>query len=184
MKKKISIFATLALCATIGGVYATWTYAQNAAREAKYIIDTNNKTLADAGFVEKGTLTVDNSLQLTVDKDADSYKAVLSITGDLIVEFEPDPLSSDQDKEIKLQYQVTAENNLYNGNQIFEFPTQAIVLNKGEKASAWTIDATNLQIDIRDDINLPTYDEYKAFRTAFEACTLTITFSEVTKLTD
>lgn len=181
MKKKISIFATLALCATIGGVYATWTYAQNAAKSATYTINTNNKTLADAGFVEKGTIEVKNNLQLTVDKKADSYDAVLSIDGALNVTFKPDELSTED--TIVLQYQVTAENNLYNGEtQIFKLPEQAIVLNNGNKADEWTITAEDLasQIDIGDDITLPKYADYEAFKTAFDACTLTITFSEVT----
>ena len=175
MKKKISIFATLALCATIGGVYATWTYAQNAANEAEYTISTN-KTLETEAIIAKGDIIVsDNNLQLTVDKKANSYDAVLSITGYLSVAFDKHELSTED--TIVLQYQVTAENNLYDGDQIFEFPTQAIVLGS---ANTWTIDATNLQIDI-GAINLPTYADYEAFRTAFEACTLTITFSEVTE---
>lgn len=179
MKKKISIFATLALCATIGGVYATWTYAQNAAKEATYIIDTNNKTLADAGFVEKGTLTVDNSLQLTVDKAENSYDAVLSITGELNVTFDKHDLSTED--TIVLQYQVTATNLKYNETDIFVLPTQAIVLNNGNKANTWTIKAENLASEIKmGAINLSTYAEYEAFTEAFDACTLTITFSEVT----
>lgn len=175
MKKKISIFATLALCATIGGVYATWTYAQNAAKEATYIIDTNNKTLETAEIIEKGTIAVtDNSLQLTVDKDADSYKAVLSITGALNVTFTPHDLSTED--TIVLQYQVTATNLKYKETDIFVLPTQATNLGEG---NTWTIKAEDLGIKM-GAIKLSTYEEYKAFETAFEACTLTITFSEVT----
>lgn len=175
MKKKISIFATLALCATIGGVYATWTYAQNAAKEAEYTISTN-KTLVTAESVAKGNIIVsDNNLQLTVDKADESYDAVLSIGGYLNVKFEPDALSTED--TIELQYQVTATNLKYKETDIFVLPTQAINLGKG---NTWTIDSNNLGIAI-GAITLPTYEEYKAFETAFEACTLTITFSEVTK---
>ena len=174
MKKKISIFATLALCATIGGVYATWTYAQNAANEAEYTISTN-KTLVTAESVAKGDIIVsDNNLQLTVDKDANSYNAVLSITGDLNVKFEPHDLST-QDK-IVLQFEVSATNLKYKETDIFVLPTQATNLGEG---NTWTIDSNNLGIEM-GAIELPTYADYEAFKTAFDACTLTITFSEVT----
>ena len=110
MKKKISIFATLALCATIGGVYATWTYARNAANEAEYTISTN-KTLVTAESVAKGDIIVsDNNLQLTVDKAEKSYDAVLSITGYLSVAFDKHDLSTED--TIVLQYQLTAYDDL------------------------------------------------------------------------
>ena len=173
MKKRISIFATVALCVTMGSVYATWTYAQNEANGAE---DTISKTLIAENLVAKGNIVVDeNNLKLIVDKHADSYKAVLSIEGELKVSFEKDAFSTED--KIALQFEISATNLEYNQTRIFVLPKQAVSL--GEKNNTWTIDSTNLGITM-GNIELPTYADYEAFETAFDACTLTITFSEVT----
>ena len=173
MKKRISIFATVALCVTMGSVYATWTYAQNEANGAE---DTISKTLITEDLVAKGNIVVgNNNLELTVDKATDSYKAVLSITGALEVSFEKHDLSTED--KIALQFEISATNLEYNQTPIFVLPVQAVSL--GEKNNTWTIDSTNLGITM-GNIELPTYADYEAFETAFDACTLTITFSEVT----
>ena len=173
MKKKISILATAALCVTMGTVYATWTYAQNAANSLDDVAI--SKQLGTAETIAKGDIVeVSNNLTLSVDKAADdNYKALLSITGSLVVKFEPDALATED--TIALQFEITGNVGTYNDNAIFVLPA---TLSIGEN-STWTIDGTNLGITM-NDISLGTYDEYQVFAEAFDEVSLTITFSEVT----
>ena len=74
--KKLSILIALLLCVTIGGVYATWSYAltediADAFAEAKV-------TIADAEFVgSNGTYKIESNLVLTVDQANDAHEAEL-----------------------------------------------------------------------------------------------------------
>lgn len=74
--KKLSILMALLLCVTIGGVYATWTYATtndiaDALAEAKV-------TVADAEFVgSNGTYKIESNVVLTIDQANDNHEAEL-----------------------------------------------------------------------------------------------------------
>ena len=74
--KKLSVLIALMLCVTIGGVYATWTYAgtndiADAYAEAKV-------TIADAELTgANGTYKVESNLVLTVDQKNDDHEAEL-----------------------------------------------------------------------------------------------------------
>lgn len=74
--KKLSVLIAIMLCVTIGGVYATWTYAgtddiADAYAEAKV-------TIADAELTgANGTYKVESNLVLTVDQANDEHEAKL-----------------------------------------------------------------------------------------------------------
>lgn len=74
--KKLSILMVLLLCLTVGGVYATWSYAgtndiADAYAEAK-------ATIADAELTgANGTYKVESNLILTVDQKNDAHEAEL-----------------------------------------------------------------------------------------------------------
>lgn len=74
--KKLSVLIALMLCVTIGGVYATWTYAgtndiADAYAEAKV-------TIADAELTgANGTYKVESNLVLTVDQKNEDHEAEL-----------------------------------------------------------------------------------------------------------
>lgn len=74
--KKLSVLIALMLCVTIGGVYATWTYAgtddiADAFAEAKV-------TIADAELTgANGTYKVESNLVLTVDQKNEDHEAEL-----------------------------------------------------------------------------------------------------------
>lgn len=101
--KKLSILMALLLCLTIGGVYATWSYAgtndiADAFAEAK-------ATIADAELVgANGTYKVESNLVLTVDQANDEHEAELVFSSNdgkpihLTVTFTP---STNAPKEIK-----------------------------------------------------------------------------------
>ena len=74
--KKLSVLIALMLCVTIGGVYATWTYAgtddiADAFAEAKVTIAAAELTGAN------GTYTVESNLVLTVDQANEDHEAEL-----------------------------------------------------------------------------------------------------------
>lgn len=74
--KKLSILIALMLCVTIGGVYATWTYAgtediADSFAEAKV-------TIADAELTgANGTFKIESNLVLTVDQANEDHEAEL-----------------------------------------------------------------------------------------------------------
>ncbi len=74
--KKLSVLIALMLCITIGGVYATWSYAgtndiADAFAEAKV-------TIADAELTgANGTYKIESNLVLTVDQANDNHDAKL-----------------------------------------------------------------------------------------------------------
>ena len=74
--KKLSVLIALLLCVTIGGVYATWSYAgtediADAFAEAKV-------TIADAELTgSNGTFKIESNLVLTVDQANDDHEAKL-----------------------------------------------------------------------------------------------------------
>ena len=92
--KKLSAVMLAAMCLTVGGVYATWTYAESPA------LSTNGKlpiTLSSitAGST-KGTIDmVEDSISFTIDQDVSTdaikmqYKAKLVSSGSLSVSFTP-----------------------------------------------------------------------------------------------
>lgn len=77
-KKKVSILAALALCVTIGGVYATWTYTSDSAT-----IDSQHKHVAQdiAGSTSTGaagTLKVETAgLKFVIDQADSNHHAKL-----------------------------------------------------------------------------------------------------------
>lgn len=85
-KKKVGILATLALCVTVGGVYATWTYA-----DTNTAIDSQHKHVAQdiAGATTTGavgTLKVETAgLKFIIDQANDAHEAEL-VWGNTVTE--------------------------------------------------------------------------------------------------
>ena len=85
-KKKVGILATLALCVTVGGVYATWTYA-----DTSTAIDSQHKHVAQdiAGATTTGavgTLKVETAgLKFIIDQANDDHEAEL-VWGNTVTE--------------------------------------------------------------------------------------------------
>ena len=85
--KKISILIVLAMILTIGGVYATWNYAQGNVDS----VDLNPVVSLTEKVVDtpKGTITVDMSgLDIAIDDANHDYDAELVMTGAVNVTFE------------------------------------------------------------------------------------------------
>ena len=80
MKKKFGLLATLALCVTVGGVYATWTYATNGVQEAGVQMGLAMAGLGDA--TEYGSISVEKTNATIAVDDMGEYKAGLSYGAD------------------------------------------------------------------------------------------------------
>lgn len=86
--KKISKFglaSTLSLCLVIGGVYATWNYAQGNISEAS---ETSGIILEDAADdLADGSVTINNTAAFSIDDSDRDYHGEMVVTGSLTVTF-------------------------------------------------------------------------------------------------
>ena len=113
--KRISLLLILALCITIGGVYAAWIYAGSTLTAVHGHIGSFGLTNAQLNNA-KGTITVDaTNAHLAIDqKDTDpasrDYTAVLTATGTITITFVPSDLYADSSDVIRLQYGLKTDN--------------------------------------------------------------------------
>ena len=180
--KKISILIALAMVLTIGGVYATWNYAQG---DIEGVDITPAVTLTDKVVdTPMGTIAVDMSgLDIAIDDTNNDYDAELVVDGAINITFTANDLAPADVKAngIVLQYEVTVTTPWeFGGTQIFTAKTGATQLNNGNATFSATITATDLMNAITlGDISLPTVADYDAFALALAEGEITITVSEV-----
>ena len=182
--RKISMLIALALIVTVGGVYATWNYAQGDAEatfEALDSVTVITDKVVDA--VAKGNISIDvSNLLIKIDDDDNDHHGELIQEGYIQITFTP---SQGADANvvangIPLQYSLscTGSDFLYNGEHIFDYNTAPVVLNDGEPTLSVQIPASELGITLHDDIYLPTVADYDAFKLALASGSLIITVSE------
>lgn len=111
MKKKLSMLAAMALCVTVGGVYATWIYATDAVPTAYATMGVTMTGTATGG--QAGTLTIaGTNVDLTIDDDATDehvHKATLvsNPAGFFTITFTPNTnAESDIQDGVNLQWSV------------------------------------------------------------------------------
>ena len=183
--KKLSILIALILCVTVGGVYATWNYAQGTVGNTQEYPDGN--TTALAGKVEttdKGTITIDDSnLQILIDDMDNNLEGELYISGSISVTFTPNQ-GADADvvaNGVALQFALSATENFnYNGNPIFVLNTDAQTMGLVNGTATISADTLKNLISL-NTLRLPTVADYDAFRAALHSGSLIITVSEVTQ---
>lgn len=192
--KRLGIIVFMALVLTVGGVYATFNYAQDDATPKSQTLtpDIEDAALSNA----KGTIEITkNDFVLKVD-DIDGnlttkYTATYTTTpAHSKVKFTP-AQGADADvaaNGIKLKLVIefeaaTGYTNAYNGTPIFthkaDYTAGGVVLNDGNKVIGETTFNLADYIDV-SVISLPTYTEYQAYREIFEKITIKITISETT----
>lgn len=94
MNKKISILLLLALVITIGGVYATWGYAQGSIGNAFSSLDVGEgKNIYITGAnsdSSAGTIKIDTSaVKIVIDDTNNDHVADLIYEGDIVISFTP-----------------------------------------------------------------------------------------------
>ena len=137
--KSISMLIALSLIVTIGGVYATWNYAQGDAETTFESLDSvtviTNKVV-DA--VAKGDIKIDvSNLLIKIDDNDNNHVGELYQEGYVLITFEP---STGADATvvqngIPLQYTLscTGTDFTYNGEHIFAYDTNPVVRNVKRK---------------------------------------------------
>ena len=180
--KKISVLIVLAMLVTIGGVYATWNYAQDGVAGVDVVptIALTEKVVSTS----QGTIEVDmSSLEISIDDANNDYNAELVIDGQIDIEFTADPYAAADVKAngLPMQYELTVTTPWeYKGTQIFTVSADPIQLNGGNGTFSATITAADLMNAITlGNISLPTVSDYDAFALALAEGEITITVSEI-----
>ena len=182
--KKLSLLVAIILCVTIGGVYATWNYAQGSVTsQTKYFDGTTvitNKVVSTA----KGTIAIDTSaLNIVIDDTNNDHVAELNVSGSVRVTFTPASSGVDTDvaaNGIKMQYAIGLT-----GSQVYEganiFTVDSTVQAMGTTATkSFTIPAADIEELITlANITLPTASDYDEFKEALHSGAISITVSEV-----
>ncbi len=180
--KKISILLMLAVVLTIGGVYATWNYAQGAVPDVPKALDGQTKIsdkVVDSNA--KGNITVDTShLSILIDDANNDHMAELTVTGYIDITFVANKGADDTVVEngIALKYALSCSGLQYLDDHIFSFSTSEVVLNSGNPTKSIRVNANELGITLKNSIHLPTVQDYDTFYTALHTGTLLFTVSE------
>ncbi len=191
--KKLGTIIALALVLTIGGVYATFSYAQGNATEATGNV---GKQLAAATVdAEKGSILIEeNTFVITVD-DVGNLTTGASYSGALKVKFVATDGADQTVKDDGIKIKMTVSfgltddatqgltANKYGSDDIFVLRNMGsngyVEINGGNKVTDTAVEVDLSQYITVSSISLPTYSDYQAYKTAFDATTITVTFSEI-----
>ena len=177
--KKLSILVALILCVTIGGVYATWNYAQgNVSSTTKYF-DAGTTITDKVVDTAKGTITVDTTnLKITIDDSDSDFYGEMTIEGYVTVTFTPNTGADEAvaNNGIALQYALGESGHVYGEGKIFTIDSTVQTLGTGKN---FTIEADKLeQLITLNELYLPTVEDYQEFKTALHTGAISITVSE------
>lgn len=185
--KRLGAIIAIALVLTIGGVYATFEYAQGG------VVSLENETISKelAGMTDttaKGTITIkSNNFKITVDDvDGNLHTKGKFSEEKTTINFTPAPLADADVRAngIKLKLTITVTGNEYVDGEttyklfnISEEALNGVTLNDGAKI------INDFEINFADyitvtEIYLSTPDKYTAYSNAFKATTITFTISE------
>ena len=204
MKKRLfSFLAAISLMVSVGGVYASWTYAASATKEVSGSTKLNLSGIgADS---EKGTISVSSSgLTIQIDQIADGdegygtvdpHTAVMRITGSMTVTFTPnDNAEKDvRDNGIVLALTITEDyetytdivNNTENALDLItlaesEYGNGVYLLKGGEPIKGtYTLDNDTLNSYlILGNLKLESKAEYDSFDSFLNGKRISFTISE------
>lgn len=179
--KKLGTIICIALMLTVGGVYATFNYAQTTAGSVE---ETVGHTIVSAVTdTPKGTIGLVSSYAIEV-VNAGNNKTGYSSEGTTTVKFTPaagaDANVRDKGIKLKLTIEITGTKT-YNGTDIFVLETAytdgGVILNGGNEVKE------PIEVNLSDyitvnEITLSTYAEYVAYEEAFRNTTVKFIISE------
>lgn len=185
--KKLSLLVALILLVTVGGVYATWNYAQGDVTAMQGFVLPKMESVVTTGA--KGSFTVDTSgMTIKVDDlDTDSvvHKPVLVIDGKITITFNP-AVGADETVTttgVPMKAVITCTDNWkYEDTQIITVDTANQANEFATTGAALTFDITADQLkDIVSIANftLPTYSDFQDFQTILNRGNIKISVSEV-----
>ena len=169
--KKTGLVAMLIICLVIGGVYATWDYAQGPVDP-----QTANLTVSvtDATTGTKGTIGISGqeTIKIIIDDDGTHHAADATGSGQINIIFTPAEHADTTVTEngIKLEYILEPDFVLtdfkFNNVQVFTaVNTDAQILNGGVESLNFNITGENLAnlITVNKNLELATKEEYDQF---------------------
>lgn len=171
MKKRLGVFATLAMCATIGSVYATWTFAEGA------IADTQEQTatleMGDVSIITKGELSVveNEALKFVIDDTNNDHKGELVSQGSITVTYTPT-----DDAHCNLAQTVTMTCTISVSGDVFTVESETLTKTS---VTEWTINASDLGVILAQNVELHTKGEYDAFEAALADDSISLVISAV-----
>lgn len=184
--KRLGAIIAIALVLTIGGVYATFNYAQGGAVSLEN--ETISKELEGMTTTNaKGTITIkSNSFKITIDDLGGDLHTKGKFEGKTTINFKPATLADADVRTngIKLKLTITVTGNEYDDGgttyKLFNISADAlagVTLNGGAKI------INDFEINFADyitvtDIYLSTPEKYTAYSEAFNGTTITFTISE------
>ena len=151
--KKLSVLIALALCLTITGAYATWTYANGAATGTSTTLSIGMGTLVQDGDTAIGSFAITSAPTLTVEPKEDKvdYTTTLVVSGDLVITFTPSAIAEADIKTNGTPVDVTITvtgNGEYNEKILLKTTAN----NEFEGLSGLTITIT--EAEIKNALNL------------------------------
>ena len=191
--KKLGLLIMLAACIIVGGVYASWSYAET---PVSTITNTDVKvTVTDPSLAtEKGTVSIHPAIALTIDDNDGDYQPewddAIDHTngGNIIVRFVPKANSSFETVTLRVEISITA-GNTYETQKIFNvenstFFTRDYPLTNADSATTENdivigFDEFVAALTVNNGIQLRTYPEYLDYVEAVNATVITITVTEV-----
>lgn len=180
--KKLSLLIALALLITVGGVYATWSYAENTA-VASSTIAPQVKLLGTTNTT-KGTITIEGSPSVAFDQyGVNDYRAKLVWTNEVVtVKFNPAQGTTatkiDVDITVVLPTQPfsTSDGNyLVFKHKDSNDQTFKIRVNDVDATTGKTF---NLSDHITTELKLPTLPDYNAFAAAMSGYPISVSAAE------
>lgn len=183
--KRLGAIIAIALVLTIGGVYATFEYAQGG------VVSLENETISKEliGMTDttaKGTITIkSNDFKITVDDFNHNLHTAGRFENKTTINFKPATLADADVRTngIKLKLTITVTGNEYDDGEkhkLFNISEEAltgVTLNGGAKI------INDFEINFADyitvtEIYLSTPEKYTAYSEAFNGTTITFTISE------
>lgn len=183
--KKLSILVALIVCVTIGGVYATWTYAgtEVASQQDPIINKMGEVTFSGAA----GAYHVENNtLAFIVEPKENTYDAQLTTSGSATIRFTPDATISDAALEDALNATITVvgtdlaaakyeETQIYTLNESFKITLDKTKWTMVGNDYTYTLAASELKDSVEiGTFNLPSHDHYVAFQEVQKAAVFRI----------
>ena len=195
--RRLSTLIAILLIATIGGVYATWNYAQGEVTSKTVYFDDVTKITDKKVNNAKGVIDIiKNDLAITIDDADNDHYAEWYLTGSLTIKFTPNQGADETVKlnGIDLQWKLSVSDNWkYSVDNIFTVNTETVDIDKGalgaDGSFSWEVTAEQLADKIRfynvtqgseSALKLDTVSEYEAFKHALHSGSIGITVSEKT----
>lgn len=179
--RKLGLLAALALCVTVGGVYATWNYADTTAnlsvdQQAVAGLTGMGTTAGEALKIKDGS----NSLAFKIDdEDGDHVADTIISSGSITLVYDVAP-TNNETATLYCNVMVTStDGKEYLVSTIAKNSLMNTVTCAGEDIE-WTVNAGDLGIDFGADghFSLPTKADYTAFAASFSSIvTINVHFS-------